>query len=549
MAESPFPLRRSSTLPRSRAISTGRYSLGSHELSTSSPSHSDQILYSSPSAKIFKFELPNSSSSSPILPDLDYPVDAIETLPWQLPTERLSSIGPLKIETVAGSAAFLKSGSVVYPLLKNSQCWCVDQVSRFVFRIRKLTYYRVELPGETEEDKNRVESFKGVLSGIIRYEITPCPFKRGFSVVLPEEAKTPKKKKAWQPKFQPMPAFIPLDLATDVSSTASRDLESNSEPAVDVHKDATQEQGQEQEQEQDQDTGNGSSMAADGESFLLVPKNRQSDGSRVTTPPTFQSLVAKFQQFHGASHVKEPENQDYIDDSEQMSSLGSYHTCETDASISLSDAPYSDPPSPWNEETTAAPSLAHDEDTSDQSPSIPESDPFLDSDNDNMSQIPRVLSSIDQHSTPRQPAFDRHNSIYLSSGECVGVDEPSPDLRQRLRNNRKRDLSPLPPPSTLYYPSARSPANHLTHAIMKKTCTYVLGPPVQFLMLLLRLAAKVAAKRPSPTSPDFPDPYSDQDDLGDLSEDDYGIPIPYRPSLKQVNSNSLSVYDSLDETD
>ncbi|EZF36226.1 hypothetical protein TMEN_8239 [Trichophyton mentagrophytes] len=546
MAESPSPLRRSSTIPRTRAVSTGRYSLGAHELSTSGPSPSDEILYSSPSAKIFKFELPNSSSSSPILPDLDYPVDAIETLPWELPTERLASIGPLKIETVAGSATFLKSGSVVYPLLKNSQCWCVDQVSRFVFRIRKLTYYRVELPGETEEDKSRVESFKEVLSGIIRYEITPCPFKRGFSVVLPEEAKTPKKKKAWQPKLQPMPAFIPLNLPTDVPLAGSRDLESNGGPVLDVRK-AT---SREQDQEQDQDTDNDPSVATDGEDFMLVPDNMQAHSSAVTPPPqTFESLVAKFQQFQDASPAEEKDHQEYMDDSERMSSLGSYHTCEMDDSISPSDTQYSDPPSPWNEGTTAAPSLAHGEDISDRSPSIPESDPFIDSDNNNMSQIPSEFLPTDLHSTPTQPSFDRHGSIYLSSEEGVGVDEPSSDLRQRLRSNRKRDLSPLPPPSTLYYPSARSPANHLTHTIMKKTCTYVLGPPVQFLMLLLRLAAKVAATRPSPTSPELPDPYSDQDDIGDLSEDDFGIPIPYSSSLKQVNSNSLSVYDSLDEAD
>ncbi|KAM5430911.1 hypothetical protein McanMca71_003097 [Microsporum canis] len=540
-------LRRSSTLP-SRAVSTGRYTLGSHEISTGSSFASDEILYSSPSAKIFKFELPDSSSSSPILPDLDYPVDAIETLPWKLSTERLVSIGSLKIENVAGSATFLKSGSVVYPLLKNSQCWCVDQVSRFVFRIRKLTYYRVELPDETEEDKGRVEGFKEVLSSIIRYEITPCPFKRGFSVVLPEEAKTPKKKKAWQPKRQSMPASIPLNLVIEHSSAATTDPESVDRPAT--HAGEGSNTNNDQQPQKKDDTEHNPSAAAEGEPFLLVPdRNRiRSDSCRAPpSPQTFQSLVAKFQDFKDAGNPEQG-HREYVDECERMSSLGSYHTCETDASLSSLDTRHSDPPSPWHSsrggDITAAPSVVHGEEDTSDIISRSESDPFIDSDSNGIGELPKDLPSVDQHSSS-----DTYGSSHLSSYESSAVDDPNPDLRRRLRINRKRELSPLPPSSTLYYPSARSPANHLTHSIMQKTCTYVLGPPVQFLMLLLRLAAKVAANRPSSTSPDSADPYSYQGDLDDLSEDDFGIPISSRPSLRQVNSNSLSVYDSLDETD
>ncbi|KAK2858393.1 hypothetical protein FQN49_004779 [Arthroderma sp. PD_2] len=534
-----FSLRRSTTLP-SR---TGRYSLGSHELSVIHSSTEEKILYSSPSAKIFKFELPNSSSSEPILPDLDYPVDAIETLPWKLSTERIASIGSLKIESVAGSATFLKSGSIVYPLLKNSQCWCVDKVSRFVFRIRKLTYYRVELPGETEEDISRVETFKEVLSSIIRYEITPCPFKRGFSVVLPEEAKTPKKKKAWQPKRQSMPAFLPVNLVVE-DTAAARDLES-SDSGVDA---IATEAGEDSVKDEylDNDIGNDSPIAAEDGPLLLVPNRMRSDNRRVTAPPqTFQSLVAKFQEFQDASDSERPVS---VDDSGQMSSFGSYHTCETEASLSPSDTQYLDPSSSWHSspsgETTAVPSLIQDENAL-RPTTIPESDPFIES-NSNISEIPEDIRSISEaaSSSAYEPNCLSPNEDNV--GTSTAIDDPNPDLRQRLRINRKRELSPLPPSSTLYYPSARSPANHLTHSIMQKTCTYVLGPPVQFLMLLLRLAAKVAANRPSP---DSGNPSSYQQDLDELSEDDFGIPLPSRPSMRRVDSNSLSAYDSLDEAD
>ncbi|KAF3479932.1 uncharacterized protein GIQ15_06908 [Arthroderma uncinatum] len=547
--EPPFALQRSATLPGRRA-STGRYSLGSHELSSSPSSASEEILYYSPSAKIFKFELPNSSSSEPILPDLDYPVDAIETLPWKLSTERIASIGSLRIENVAGSATFLKSGSVVYPLLKNSQCWCVDKVSRFVFRIRKLTYYRVELPGETEEDISRVESFKEVLSSIIRYEITPCPFKRGFSVVLPEEAKTPKKKKAWQPKRQSMPAFLPLNLVAE-DSAATGGLESTSESggdgaAVDLG------EGTLNDEPLDKGIENDLPVVTGEEPLSLGTGGMRSDSRRVTAPPqTFQSLVAKFQEFQDASDSERPA---YGEDNGRMSSFGSYHTCETEASISPLDTQYLDPPSSWNssptEERTAAPSLINDEETTLNPIMLPDSDPFIDSDS-SVGEIPEDTSSVEQRcplepssSSMYEPSHLSPNEDYV--GRSTAVDDPDPDLRQRLRINRKRDLSPLPPSSTLYYPSARSPANHLTHSILQKTCTYVLGPPVQFLMLLLRLAARVAVNRQSSDSGNLS---SYQQEVDELSEDDFGIPIPSVPSMRRVNSNSLSAYDSLDEAD
>jgi hypothetical protein len=95
---------------------------------------------------------------------------------------------------------FLKCGNVVRAILKNSQCWCVDGVSKFVLRIRPLTYYRIELPHETAEDKVLVEDLKAALPTVLRYEVTPCPFKRAFTVDLPEEAMAPRRKKAWKPK-------------------------------------------------------------------------------------------------------------------------------------------------------------------------------------------------------------------------------------------------------------------------------------------------------------------------------------------------------------
>ncbi|KAJ5377618.1 uncharacterized protein N7496_005027 [Penicillium cataractarum] len=167
---------------------------------SAAPNLSENVIFYHPSAKIVHFApralVPIPSSSAPS--DFDYPVDTIETLPWRSATERTVATAPLRLER--GLTVFLKCGNVVHAILKNSQCWCVDGVSKFVLRIRPLTYYRIELPHETAEDMALVEDLKTALPTVLRYEVTPCPFKRAFTVDLPEEATAPRRKKAWRPK-------------------------------------------------------------------------------------------------------------------------------------------------------------------------------------------------------------------------------------------------------------------------------------------------------------------------------------------------------------
>lgn len=162
---------------------------------------SADILYSHPSTRIIKFTPSTTGiplSSKPLSIDTDYPVDAIEVLPWASTTESLLATGLLKIEKVRGSTNFLKSKDVNQAILRNSQCWLVDGVSKFVLRVGKLQYYRIELPAKSEEDTRRVEDFKEALQKILRFEVTPCPFKRGFHVELADSALTPRRKGQWK---------------------------------------------------------------------------------------------------------------------------------------------------------------------------------------------------------------------------------------------------------------------------------------------------------------------------------------------------------------
>lgn len=62
----------------------------------------------------------------------------------------------------------------------------MDGVSKFAFRVLPNQYYRIELPGETEEDMEMVERLKVTLKKVLFYERTTCPFRRGFNLDLPE---------------------------------------------------------------------------------------------------------------------------------------------------------------------------------------------------------------------------------------------------------------------------------------------------------------------------------------------------------------------------
>ena len=87
---------------------------------------------------------------------------------------------------------------MVKPVLPRSQCWCIDGNSIFALRVRADTYYRIELPYETEEDKKFAEELKSVFVSILRYEKTACPFMRGFDVEFPESDEITPRSGRWK---------------------------------------------------------------------------------------------------------------------------------------------------------------------------------------------------------------------------------------------------------------------------------------------------------------------------------------------------------------
>ncbi|KXJ89462.1 inheritance of peroxisomes protein 1-domain-containing protein, partial [Microdochium bolleyi] len=165
--------------------------------STSSvPAQDDTVetLYSHPSVRIVAFttsqrvSIGSSSSSG---------ADA-GTLPPSSATERTLAIGPFRIYKAPGSVAFLSCGSALQPILPKSQCWCItEDNSQFVLQIRRPQYWRIELPVEDDDDEERASLFRDILAETLQFEKTECPFKRSFTVELPEEPSTPVRTRAW----------------------------------------------------------------------------------------------------------------------------------------------------------------------------------------------------------------------------------------------------------------------------------------------------------------------------------------------------------------
>ncbi|KAF4983827.1 hypothetical protein FZEAL_864 [Fusarium zealandicum] len=177
-----------------------------------------ETLYSHPNAKIISFTASGRAlSGRPVFPREDEP----GTLAWSSQLERTIAVGPFRIYRAPGSVAFLNSGSALQPILPKSQCWCIDEInSRFVLQIRRPSYWRIELPVDDPEDQRRAEALREVFDKILQFEKTECPFKRAFTIELPDQQ--PITWRPWTPMQRPLPDTPAFDSGTPVSSIDSR---------------------------------------------------------------------------------------------------------------------------------------------------------------------------------------------------------------------------------------------------------------------------------------------------------------------------------------
>lgn len=515
------PLRRSATLPtklKSRKQS-----------STDSLNASGNNLYYHPYAKIVHFSpraiAPIPSSNKPS--DFDYPVDTIETLPWRSPTERTVALGPLRLEK--GFTVFLKCGSVVHAILKNSQCWCVDGESTFVLRIRPLTYYRIEIPNETDEDKSYVADLKNALPKILRYEVTPCPFKRGFTVEIPEEAKVPRRKKAWQPKIRRESAPSCLFDVPETTSISSEGPDSSSAG-----------------EETDGNTTDASALAlkdGGGTPLETIPDSNESPEpesipiSTETVIPS-RSVTEPQQSFHSLLARFEANPEPHVDDASCSSSVDSFHSARPSSPLLPPSSSHSNSTAPTSVACTEhiqcdiqscdSPQSANAKDIVYPTPEKPEL-PDLRTESSSSNATPYESAKQTPTSSLTPPpdtkiSTTKPTSTPASSGD--NLSDMSAEFRRRTKATRERDISPMPPSSILCQSTPDHEETFDSVSIIQKTCTLVLVPPIQLLLILIHIAGRIViGPALSAAMRDLNKKLEDRVETPQDAVDDFGLPL------------------------
>ncbi|TAQ85836.1 hypothetical protein B7494_g5841 [Chlorociboria aeruginascens] len=535
----PFPtLKRASSLPVPRP--------------TSSPAAQLEVLFTLPSARIVSFT--TDAKAKPRSSNYGHVVEEEPgTLPWTSRFERttavgnycsntlsvgpesdISTIGPLRIYRAPGSVAFLNCSNALKPILPKSRCWCVDEESsKFIVAMKVPQYWRIEIPVKTPKEKDEAQELRRVLSQVLLFEKTPCPFQRTFTVDLPEIPSTPIIKRPWKPVGKPKSTAV-LDNENIASHTLVEENRTTtvhtppshfSEPSlstilpteeipvtsspisrspvnVNIREAVTSWDEQLCIDNTDITPTTLFNPRFDPEQFESENANRlqtlQSCSNRSTTAPPILTLVTSPpSKRRTRSPLKVPAINE--SDSDFSSSVDSFHSV-------LSWHSPLDPPSPTASESSSPtttypyphddiilPKRAHHKRDNSERTITPETPHMWD-----MTSSP----DTDSIQPPKTPTLLTDNSEKSDEEEDEVVTPPTirTGLRHRATtssNSRRRTLSPLPPAANIFSPRRRArrlqTARHLPTAIIQKTCEILFSPPSHLLNAMISIASKIAA--------------------------------------------------------
>ena len=439
----------------------------------------------------------------------------------------------------------------------------MDGESKFVLRIRPNAYYRIELPRASSEDKKKVDDFKDVLTKVLQYEATLCPFKRGFTVDLPQPPKSPVQKRPWRPKPRPhtvsekVPELLEDcgEFPTTDTFSQSPDAEKGNLVEIGVETRCGTKAGFQVAQSDvgsrsSENEGDGDGEGTDDTGFTNkdLPENvfEEPDdfktptrpkglrtGRAITAPPQLTLRTSPPSNKEATSHASSKLKRE---PSSLSSSVDSFHSFHSPISPL---APSPSFPTPQGKDYAGIdiPLLRnYKRDVSENT--ITTSSPELwDMSDAKSGDESAYHSTLDLPGTP--PLVSDAASQDDDNLPEPTTPSPHTKLRRHGIRRRRRNQSPLPPSSNLYSPySPRShmSGHHMTTAILQKTCSLLLGPPIQLVALMMRIAAKIArgASRGAsfgfgdggqkiPCSWDFSDASDEADE--NWEEDDYGISL------------------------
>lgn len=484
--------------------------------------------------------------------------------------DRLLS-GPLRIYRVL-EVSFLNSGTTLRPILAKSQCWCVDGESKFVLKIGYDSYYRIELPNTTAEQLQKVAEFKKVLARVLQFELTPCPFRRGFTVELPEKPTEPVRKRPWRPRQQSQPstgqnpklehevteikrntAECTISQLEETNSTVFDDSDSAIEgsettKATSLADGEIFDNGDGEIEDLNNRANHNIDYEPDKLDLLQTPKRPKSlkAARAITAPP--QLTLRTTPPSNSSSEVVTAQTTRTQSPS-LSSSMESFHSFHSPISPLPPSPPYSRPSSPLVDVCGDDTIHAHRTRNS----KVDTLHPVTTTETARQWIVTSTLPdpATQAESSPPFPQTPTLISDTASQGEDSLSEAITPSPRTQLRHrrsSRRRAPSPLPAPANLYSPTTRLSGHHLTTAILQKTCSLLLGPPVQLVALMLNIARKIAngaysgfsfgtgeSGRKIPCSWDF----SDTEDEEVWEEDDYGVSLGNIISSKTTKVREL----------
>jgi hypothetical protein len=425
-----------------------------------------------------------------------------------------------------------------------------------VLRIRQDSYYRIEIPHESTEDKEKVEQFKMVLRQVLQYEKTRSPFTntQASTVDVPERPKTPPRRRSIKP---------PAEKAKKWTFDKKWMPEETSRPATPVL--------------QGSDSGTTPSSDGDDRSSINTDKSEAAPESSMTnvkvTPLKLHSVLERTKTFQGFRSVTAPtamnirrasianttisediargtmseasrehtsagaepemalERKDSIEAQSLMSSTESFYSLDTSASPSpLFEDAESELINPWATDIASM----QEEDVRGRSKHRRQiSERTLRALSSKTVSTPNIdVRASSPPSTPPLVSDSDDDSIRPPS-----LDVPTPPAAIRMKRltgaSQKRAFSPMPPPQNLFRPRAQSMTKQFTAALIRKTYEIVLGPPAHLVQIMLRIAANISdgvfsfnTYRVQPAAEKIPCSWeSDDEDDEWPEEDDFGIPL------------------------
>lgn len=476
----------------------------------------------------------------------------------------------------ASNVSFLNSGNLLHTIFPRSQCWCVDNQSVFVLRVRQDSYYRMELPFETEDDKAKVTLFKSVLAQVMQYERTQCPFRRGCEIEELQRPKSPPRKtvrrkpsgqakkwvldKTWVPEqhgSRPSTSCTERSFASTASSNDEDDRRSictDSSEAVPEAPEMPFARIVPQPQTLSLPTRVAPRRLSvaerasifQGTRSVTAPIRTQRTASASIPAPPMQSIVES-PPAQSNGNAEKPVLERQVSDAGSMaSSTDSFYSLDTVTTGTPSPKFLDAEPlvmNPWatplsaeqdeprgrsmhrrhvSEATVRAPSLERTDAPAPITPTVPY-----------YAATTTTIVSTDMRpsSAPSTPPLVSDSDSDSLGGASLDIATPPDAMRmKRLTGaSQRRAFSPMPPTQNLFCPPKHSPSKEFTNALVRRTCEIVLGPPAHLVSMMLRIATTISngiglsgyrARRAEKIPCSW-----ESDDEADWDEDDFGIPL------------------------